>query len=437
MTPRALLVTTNGAGMGHLARMTAVALAGIRTGTIEPTIMTLSVAAPLAANMGVPVEYCPSSARRWQPYWAWDAYFRDRLAAILTHGHIDVVMFDGVMPYDGLLAAMGQFPDVKFAWCRRGFWRSDAKVTRRALDRSRYFDAVIEPGDLAGDDHGPTSGMGAQTTAPVSLLSEVSAMTRRDAREQLGLDTDARLLFFSFGSGLSGDSKALLQEVLDAASANGWQVVATRPWRAEHEVAGVIYIDRVFPLVRFIHAFDAVVTSAGYNSVHEYVAASVPTLVVANSTLVTDDQSARANGVSQLGLALAAGSVDDVSSPLTMLLNGWQPPHKPGACDGSAEIAAALAGLATTSTRREPNRLGRKLRLLAATGPWLIGPARRLLGKVSRAIPVAQVSVTGDVSALAKNPPNTAIEHIADLDPSGGYGHARRELAARVYPSRL
>ena len=437
MTARVLLVTTNGAGMGHLARMSAVALAGRRTGSIEPIIMTLSVAAPLAAELGVPVEYCPSSARRWQSYWQWDAYFRDRLAALVEHADIDVVLFDGVMPYDGLLAVMAQFPNVRFVWCRRGFWRDDAKVARRALARSRYFDAVIEPSDLAGDDSGPTSALDAVRTAPVSLVSEVPPLSRSAARDALGIAQDSRCLFFAFGSGLSGDSKVLLQTVLRNATQTGWVVLATRPWNADQELAGVHYIDRVFPLVRYAHAFDAVVASAGYNAVHEYVSLGVPTLLVANTSLVTDDQSARAEGAARRGLALAATTAVALDEPLAVLLGGWQPSATSEDSAGAADIASALADIAHRPAIRQPNGLSRKLSFLNAFGPWLVGPVRRILGKSSTAIELNNVVFGDNLEALAGLAPTSAFEHIPALDSSGGYERARRNLAARAYPSRL
>ncbi len=50
----------------------------------------------------------------------------------------------------------------------------------------------------------------------------------------------------------------------------------------------------VYPLSRYLRAFDAAVVAAGYNSYHEMVMAGVPAAYVPNLATTTDDQLARA-----------------------------------------------------------------------------------------------------------------------------------------------
>ena len=68
----------------------------------------------------------------------------------------------------------------------------------------------------------------------------------------------------------------------------------------------VIELRGVYPLVRYLAAFDAVVSAAGYNAVHEFVPAGIPTLLVPNPATRTDDQIARASFLRGNGLALMA-----------------------------------------------------------------------------------------------------------------------------------
>ncbi|NBU30353.1 MAG: hypothetical protein EBS41_02390 [Actinobacteria bacterium] len=472
MTTRVLLVTTNGTGMGHLARMTAVALAGKRTGEIEPFILTMSVAAPMAAQMGIPVEYCPSTQRGWHAHWEWDAYLRERLALLIEHLNIDVVMFDGVMPYDGLLAVMPQFPRVRFVWCRRGMWRRDAKVARRALARARFFDAVIEPGDLASSaDNGRTAkAVNVIRTSSVSLTADVDMLPRDAARAELGLDASGRYVFFAFGSGLTGDSATVLRALVSAATLHrstnavsgspwqAWQVATVKPWRDAQAAAGVLYIDRVFPLVRYLRAFDAVVTSAGYNAVHEFVSAGMPCVVVPNSASVTDDQEARAGQLQLQGLALtSSASAEPLNHAFSALLDGWVPTNTAPACNGSAEIATVLAtlaartdspelsGAAVGEMSRQQSRIDTKLALMRLVGPVLISALRRLRGRRSAAIAVNAVVITDDLAQVAAHPADAAIEHLITTNHSltsgpstaVAYERARRELVRKVYSSRL
>ena len=68
----------------------------------------------------------------------------------------------------------------------------------------------------------------------------------------------------------------------------------------------VIELRGVYPLARYLGAFDAVVSSAGYNAVHEFIPVGLPTLLIPNTATRTDDQMARAEWLGGVGLALTA-----------------------------------------------------------------------------------------------------------------------------------
>ena len=51
---------------------------------------------------------------------------------------------------------------------------------------------------------------------------------------------------------------------------------------------------RLFPISRYLRAFDFSISAAGYNSFHELIGFEVPTIFIANNHHMMDDQSARA-----------------------------------------------------------------------------------------------------------------------------------------------
>src|SRR4029450_1623060 len=172
--------------MGHLARQVAIALA--LDGRAEPIFFSMSLAMPAVLDLGMRGEYCPSYHREVMPRPLWDRYLADRIRALVAETGAHVFVFDGVAPYRGLLRARTALPDVAFVWVRRPLWRPGAQA--RSLNARRFFDLVIEPGDLAvAADRGQTARLtGALRISPVTLIEHVERLPREEAAKQLGLD---------------------------------------------------------------------------------------------------------------------------------------------------------------------------------------------------------------------------------------------------------
>ena len=305
-----LLVTSNGAGMGHLTRRAAVALCAAPRA--DTTLFSLSVALPVTAKLGLSGEYCPSSERQWMPQGHWHGYVRDRLVALARELEIDVIAFDGVAPYPGIGLARMRMPDVAFVWFRRGMWRPGVNTAQ--LKKAAFFDHIYEPGDLAAAaDRGATAERGdALLLPPITMLDAIDPLPRREAAAALGIDPDRRTALVTLGSGRLGDVAAPGEVVLDELlSATDWQICVTKPAVALQHVPirdrqRIIELRNVYPLVRYFAAFDAAVSAAGYNAVHEFVPAAIPTLYVPNPATTTDDQVARAGQLAVDGLAITA-----------------------------------------------------------------------------------------------------------------------------------
>ena len=174
--PTIILATSNGIGMGHLARATAIAEAMKDFAT--PVIVSVAGGiAEIPAATGIRCEYIPGKTRGWMPRKNWDTYFRDRLVAIAHETGASVISFDGVVPYPGFIATKLIDPKLQLVWVRRGMWQKN--LLRFVLPfQSQLVDQVIEPGDFArAYDLGPTSG---RTEAIAVSYTHLTLPTNRE-----------------------------------------------------------------------------------------------------------------------------------------------------------------------------------------------------------------------------------------------------------------
>src|SRR4051794_11983720 len=152
---RAIFLSPNGIGMGHLTRLLAVAR--WCSADLEPVFLSMSQAVGVVREWGYVAEYFPYHAHTGETADAWNAALRARLEEAIAFYDARCVVFDGNVPYQGLTACRRAHPDRAFVWIRRGLWRAEAG--RAAIERSRHFDLVVEPGELpASLDVGATAG---------------------------------------------------------------------------------------------------------------------------------------------------------------------------------------------------------------------------------------------------------------------------------------
>ena len=364
--PTIILATSNGVGMGHLARASAVALA--LKEVANPIIVSMAGGiAELPSYMGIRCEYIPGRDRGWMSREKWDKYLRDRLLALIEETGATVLSFDGVVPYPGVIAAKNSNSHVALVWVRRGLWQKKPQRFILGL-QSRMMDCIIEPGDIAREyDHGPTANRkDSVLTSPVSLFQPSQAMSRDDARKALGIDPHRPAVLVQLGT---GDSD--VNEKMSAALSGllGWkdlQVVLTKaPTDKDGKSLAPIGLDikvlRYFPLANVLHAFDAGVCATGYNGVHELLPAGLPTVFVSNIR-GTDDQEARARWCHDKGFALRAdqSNLADITEKVRQLQESGTRERLSKKCKelpaahGGAEIAKILFELATKSNTNKP-----------------------------------------------------------------------------------
>lgn len=310
-TRRVLFVSSNGAGMGHITRL--LAIANRTSDAVEPVFLSMSQSVPAVADHGYAWDYCPSQKTLGISSGLWNPFFAERFEETLERVAPAAVVFDGTSPYQGIVAAARRRTGTRYVWSRRGMWRPGSQT--RYFPPAGTFDLVIEPGEAAAEyDQGPTARLtDAVRVAPVTLLGEDDMLPRHQARAELGIDQDASAVLITLGAGNINDTRSDTEVFAEAARAEfpGATVYATRsPIAAASSTAAHVTPLSVYPLARSLRAFDVVVAAAGYNVFHEALLARVPTVFVPNTATTTDDQEARSRFAQDRGLGAFALSPD-------------------------------------------------------------------------------------------------------------------------------
>ncbi|MEJ5866622.1 hypothetical protein WDV85_02570 [Pseudokineococcus sp. 5B2Z-1] len=303
---RVLLMSSNGSGMGHLTRLTAMA----RRADPRTDVHVLSLSSAVTAGAAhLPHVYVPSARDMGISPRRWDRVLERRLAKEVERLRPDVLVFDGTHPYPALVELARRRDAPRLVWSRRPMWRPGHGAEDLLL--SRRFDLVIEPGELAAThDRGLTRGRGdALVVRPVLLLDPDEALPRPEARRELGVEGEGPTALVMLGAGRWYDAVTHQREVVDVLSqaVRDVQVLVARPRIAEGEPdLGAARAVSVQPLARVMAGIDLVVTAAGYNTFHETVAAGRPG-AYAGVPAQRDDQPQRAGWAHDAGVGLDLG----------------------------------------------------------------------------------------------------------------------------------
>jgi hypothetical protein len=321
---RILFVTSNGVGIGHLSRMLAVARRCPQP--LEPVFLTLSQAIRIVREQGFLVEYLPFHGLLGCDIQHWNRCLREEINELIAFYDPPVLVFDGNVPYQGLVDALGDNSDVWAVWCRRGMWQ--AGRGRDAIARERHFDAVVEPRDLAERfDRGLTAQSRSRTRVvePIRLLDESDLLSRRQARDALGISSTRPAVLLQLGAGNNYDyvplrrsAIAVLRERYDADVRVAEWPIAEEPLELPEGARSI----SEFPMSRYTRAFDLIISAAGYNSFHEVLLAGVPAIFVPNEHPQQDDQLARARFVEHqdFGACVRAREIYRLSACIERLL---------------------------------------------------------------------------------------------------------------------
>jgi hypothetical protein len=332
--------------------------------SLDPLFFTLSGAAPVVADQGFDVEFAASYATPTAGSdWRWSRRLRGRLREVMRDADPRVLVFDGAHPYQALIDAMPSVPDAHRVWCRRPMWKPGSNFG--ALERTRFFDQVLEPGEFAAsEDRGATVALrnDAFCVDPVVFCDDTELYERADAERKLGLEPGGMNVLVQLGQGaeVREASERCLRHL---AGREGVRVAALRSHLAaiSEPPPGVVELDSTYPMSKYLRAFDATVSAAGYNAYHELIRFGVPTLFVPMRRQ-TDDQEARARYAEEcgVGLGVAGPGAPDLESKLNALLDDARRKSMVDALreqrpeNGAAPAAKWLAGLAASERVRKP-----------------------------------------------------------------------------------
>lgn len=342
-----LFFNINGSGLGHMNRCLAYARAIQHK--LQPVFFSLAASVETIESFGYEAEYFVS------PYWSdtssyvWNSELAVRIGLVLEQVKPAVVVFDGTWPFEGFLSALiscGSRP--KVVWSSRGLVRNK-RTDLQATEA--LFDLIIEPGELGAGYHkqafaGATNRL---AVPPVCLLQEDELLDRALARQALGLAADSREVLFSLGAGnlkdVSGVGAGLVHEFQNAGFNVSWAVpsISTNPPELP---AGVKPLE-IYPLAKYLNAFDVFVGAAGYNTCCEVVQAGVPSLLVPNDLVVDDQQQRALNTAKYVPCVISAcASESDRKEAVQELLALIGTPRRPlPEMDGASFVAEAILGL--------------------------------------------------------------------------------------------
>lgn len=297
--PCVLFFNINGSGLGHLNRC--LAYARRLRGRARSVFLSLASAVEFIEDMGFEADYFVSEFWSASHINAWNGELAIRVGMLLEELEPAAVVFDGTWPFHGFMDACDVYKVPIRIWSNRGLHKKDfppVPVPESA------FDLVIQPGEIgAGFEIQRSARPGRKISIPpVTLLDDSELLNRDDARDALGLDRDGRYALLSMGPGNLKDNTGIGPALIDAFRRHEMEVT----WaRAPISVQDIPLPDdvrpiSVFPLARYMRAFDLFAGAAGYNACCEVVQSGVPGLLIPN-TLVADDQVRRANIAAGVG----------------------------------------------------------------------------------------------------------------------------------------
>lgn len=307
--PCVVLFNINGSGMGHMS--TCLAYANRLRGRARPVFFSLASAMEMIHEMGFEGDYFVSRFWSQASAWNWDRQLALRLGMLFERVRPEVVVFDGTWPYRGLLHAAAAYGETRLVWSDLTMYKPG---WREVPVSKSHFDLVIKLGELGSafsvdQESEPVRQV---TIPPFTMLRDGELEDRDTARKSLDLDPNGRYALLSLGPGNLKDVSSIGQALIDEFSARGYTVVWTRTPISASDVSlpeNVVPIS-VYPIVRYLRAFDVVVSAAGYNTCCEVLQSGVPTLFVPN-TLVADDQARRAEMVAKVAPAVVSSCESD------------------------------------------------------------------------------------------------------------------------------
>lgn len=308
--PRILFYAVNGLGLGHVTRLIAIARqVRSRLPDAEILFCTSSEAESVIYREGFAAFKVPSRTLRAEVNLRASTYARllqtttlNLMAAFNPH----------LLVVDTFPAGVIQELLPVLRWeARKAFvyrvQRPEVAASALMQNTLQLYDLAIIPHGAEEEDTPLPAGLPCLWTGPILIRDRTEACGRAEARAELGLPANEKVLYLTFGGGGDPHMQASLLtaiEILKRGFPSVHLAVAVAPLFRGHlpRDSGVTLVDH-YPMAERMAAFDAAISAVGYNTTMELLHHGIPTGFMPFARQV-DDQEARVRRIERAGAGL-------------------------------------------------------------------------------------------------------------------------------------
>ena len=244
---------------------------------------------------------------------SWNFMCEEMMSLILNIHKPKAFVFDGSYPYRGMLNAIKGRDDFRKYWVLRGNFRANSKSLPK--DSIGHFDKVIFPADTSkGSISDLAIGVDSFECNPIVLLEEDDLIPKEVLLNRLGLPRKATIAYIQLGAGKINDIENDMRVILDVLmKIESLYVVVGESILGEHlnYKHPRIRVIREYPNSKYFRSFDFGILAGGYNSYHEAIKFSLPSICLPNMETGKDDQLSRARRAEEIGCMIVITDVNE------------------------------------------------------------------------------------------------------------------------------
>ncbi|MBG6161781.1 hypothetical protein IWQ54_001437 [Labrenzia sp. EL_195] len=291
----ALFITGDGPAKGHLVRSIAIAE---QLGSTKPIFLTMSEDIDLLIEKGHQAHFVPHHNATGEDTVRWHKNLAREIESIVSSGNVKVLVYDLNFIFDGVIEILQRI-NIPSVWIRRAMW---PRLHESYLGAGVHFSNIIEPAELAGSfDDGPTitNMTGVMRVPPILLTAPEQRLSRIEARNKLGVDENAMVFAVDLGGSRNKRFETVRSLVLEILAAQpDVEVFELRNDDVTKSISpsgsGTRSGRIPFHAYSYSAAWDAFIGRAGYNTFHEVIFGSLPTVFVPDTSPDMDRQDLRA-----------------------------------------------------------------------------------------------------------------------------------------------
>ena len=308
-----VMFPTNGVGFGHFTRLLSIARRIKKLDEeVEVIFFTTMPTLHLLKREGIPAYHLPGRKKfNDMPAKTWNKIVEENIANVFAIHKPSMFIFDGAFPYRGMLNSIQGRDEIKKVWLRRGTFKKGS--TKIPVDSINHFDYIITPKDSVElEEHDMEFTSAVVKCDPILYLDEIELRPKEDLRNRLGIPHDAIVCYLQLGAGEINDIESDISICLSELEKhdNVYVVLGESMLGGRlPSIGGRVRVLTDYPNSLDFNAFDFTIMAAGYNSYHEAIRFSVPTISIPNMETGMDDQLARVEVAEEAGAMIVLREV--------------------------------------------------------------------------------------------------------------------------------